>query len=541
MVGTTKWSKNAMEEVMQRDPSRSYATTPGLPAKTVSTLAELLPRAAAEYGERIAVIADGQPWSFTALDRLASKVAHALQRCGVGTGDRVSLCAPNSAVWIACYHGALRCGAVINPLNVLLTADEIDYSVRDCGARVLLASGEKLKALAARSFLPELYAAVALDNDGPDESIPFDAFVASQPDQFVPVSVRPDSLSTICYTSGTTGRPKGAMQSHFGVVFNAVMTGHMHGRAQGDVVLSALPCPHVYGNVVMNSALINGLTLVLYGRFQEQVVLEAIAKHRITIIDGVPAMYMTLLNHPALATSDLSSLRLCAVGGQTMPVAKMEAVKQRFGCSLLELWGMTELSGLGTTFFADRTLRTGSIGVPLPGVEVRIVDVNDPTQSLARGEPGELMVRGPIVMMGYFGNESATRETIEPDGWLHTGDIARMDEDGFVYVVDRKKDMILTAGYNIYPAELERVVAMHPAVAMVAVGAVPDEIKGEVPKAYVILKHDASATAEDLLVHCREHLAAYKIPRQVQFVSDLPKTSTGKIMRRALRTLDAAE
>jgi long-chain acyl-CoA synthetase len=328
------------------------------------------------------------------------------------------------------------------------------------------------------------------------------------------------------------------MQSHFSVAFNAAMTAHMHGRAQGDVVLSALPCPHVYGNVVMNSALLNGLTLVLHSRFEEQAVLESIARHRVTILDGVPAMYMTLLNHAALAAADLSSLRLCAVGGQTMPIAKMEAVKARFGCPIIELWGMTELAGLGTTFFADGAIRMGSIGVPLPGVEVRIADLNEATRTLAPHEPGELMVRGPIVMMGYFGNDAATRQTIEPDGWLHTGDIARMDEDGFVHLVDRQKDMILTAGYNIYPAELERVVAMHPAVAMVAVGPVPDEVKGEIPKAYIVLNRNASATAEEIIAHCREHLASYKIPRQVQFVSDLPRTSTGKLMRRSLRLLD---
>lgn len=526
---------------MQPAPSASYAATPDPPSVSVRTLAEVLPEAAARYGERIAVIADGQEWSFKALDQLASQVAHALQRCGVAAGERVSLCAANSAAWIACYHGALRCGAVINPLNAMLTADEIGYAVRDCNARVLLAGGDKLQALAARNLLPELRAVVALDRAGPDGSIAFDDFVASQPDWFPPAHVEPDSLSTICYTSGTTGRPKGAMQSHFSVAFNAAMTAHMHGRAPGDVVLSALPCPHVYGNVVMNSALLNGLTFVLHSRFQEQAVLEAIARHRVTIIDGVPAMYMALLNHPALATADLSSLRLCVVGGQTMPVAKMAAVRERFGCPLLELWGMTELAGLGTTFFADRPLRIGSIGVPLPGIEVRIVNRDDAARIMPRGEPGELMVRGPIVMMGYFGNESATSETIRPDGWLHTGDIARMDDDGFVYVIDRKKDMILTAGYNIYPAEIERVVAMHPAVAMVAVGAVPDDIKGETPKAYVILKHGASATAEEILIHCREHLAAYKVPRHVKFVRDLPKTSTGKLMRRALRTLDATE
>lgn len=531
-----------MTTVARYDASLSYASTPEAVQLMSKALAELLSMAAARYGEHTAVIADGQTWSFVALDRLAAKVAHALQHSGIRAGDRVSLWAPNSATWIACYHGVLRCGAVVNPLNVLSSPSEIAYAMSDCHSRALLAGSEKLHALTAHQLLPQdLAAVVAIDGQGPEGSLAFDAWIRDQSDVFAPVTAEPASLSTISYTSGTTGRPKGAMQSHLGPAFNAAMTAHMHNRTKGDVVLSALPLPHVYGNVVMNSALLNGLTLVLHSRFDEQTVLDSIMRHRVTIFDGVPAMYMALLNHPSLATADLSSLRMCAVGGQTMPVSKMDTVVERFGCPLLELWGMTELSGLGTTFFTTGPQRAGSIGTPLPGVEIRIADINDATRTQPRGVVGELMVRGPTVMMGYFGNDASTRDAIEPDGWLHSGDIAQMDDDGFVYVVDRKNDMIVTGGYNIYPAELERVIAMHPAVAMVAIGAAPDDLKGEVPKAYIVLKYGVNATTDEIMLHCREHLAAYKIPRQVQFVEDLPKTSTGKIMRRELHTLDKTD
>jgi long-chain acyl-CoA synthetase len=261
------------------------------------------------------------------------------------------------------------------------------------------------------------------------------------------------------------------------------------------------------------------------------------------MFEGVPTMYLYLLDHlGALETDqrpDVSSLTRCTVGGQTMAVAKMRAVEELLGCPLIELWGMTELAGLGTTHPSYGVNVHGSIGVALPYTEVRIAATDGAAVTLARGEIGELMVRGPLVMQGYFGNPAATAEAIEPDGWLHTGDVAYQDEAGHVFVVDRKKDMILTAGYNVYPAEIERVLSAHPAVSMVAVGAVPDETKGEIAKAYVVLRPGQEATADELIENCRAELAAYKVPRAVQFVADLPKTSTGKLMRRALRDLDS--
>jgi long-chain acyl-CoA synthetase len=329
------------------------------------------------------------------------------------------------------------------------------------------------------------------------------------------------------------------MLSHRNVVLNSALTANMHVRTSADTVVTALPCAHVYGNVVMNGAFLYGMTLVLLERFNEAEALNAIQHYKATMFEGVPTMYMYLLNYRELENYDLSSLTRCTVGGQTMPVSKMQDVEARFGCRLLELWGMTEIAGLGTTHPFYGINRHGSIGVSLPYVEARIAAVDDVSQTLPADEVGEFMVRGPIVMQGYYGNEKATVETIESDGWLHTGDLARMDPEGYIHIVDRKKDMILTAGYNVYPAELERVIAAHPAVAMVAVGSQPDELKGEIAKAYIVLKADAKIDEESVLSFCRERLAAYKVPRRVQFVSDLPKTSTGKILRRQLKTLDA--
>jgi long-chain acyl-CoA synthetase len=345
-------------------------------------------------------------------------------------------------------------------------------------------------------------------------------------------------LSTIGYTSGTTGHPKGAMQSHRAVFLNTAALFAIQTRTERDVMLSALPLPHVYGNIVMNGTFMSGGTLVLMERFDSGRALHAIEQHRVTVFDGVPTMYAMMLADPSMDQADLSSLRISVVGGQTMPIAKMEEWESRAGAPLLELWGMTELGGAGTANGVYAPNVHGSIGMALPGLEGRIAALDDARVTLPDGEPGELMVRGPFVMLGYYGNEKATRETIEPDGWMHTGDIALKDDEGHFFIVDRKKDLIITGGFNLYPAEIERVVASHPAVAMVAVGPVQDEIYGELARAYVVLRPGASATESEVIEHCRKHLAAYKLPRSVRFVPDLPKTSTGKVMRRELRKLD---
>jgi long-chain acyl-CoA synthetase len=305
-----------------------------------------------------------------------------------------------------------------------------------------------------------------------------------------------------------------------------------------DTVVTAVPCPHVYGNLVFNGAMMYGMKLVLHSRFDAAEILASIQAHKATMFEGVPTMYMYMLVQPEFAKFDLSSLTRCTVGGQTMPVAKMREVEKRFGCPLIELWGMTELAGAGTTCPSHGPRKLGSIGIALPYVEARIADAGDAATTMPRGEVGELMIRSPIVMQGYYGNEKATRETIEPDGWLHTGDLATMDEDGAIFIVDRKKDMINTGGFKVYPAEIERVIAAHPSVA-IAVGGQPDALKGEIAKAYVVLKPDAQPDADAILSLCHDQLAAYKAPRLIQFVADLPKTSTGKIMRRELRKLDS--
>ena len=266
--------------------------------------------------------------------------------------------------------------------------------------------------------------------------------------------------------------------------------------------------------------------------------LRSVERYRATMLEAVPTGFMYMLADPAIEKYDLSSLERLTCGGQTFPAATAAEVEEKFGATLLELWGMTELAGLGTTHAWLCERRLGSIGVVLPYIEARIGGLEDSAATMPAGEPGELLIRGPIVMMGYYGNEAATEAAMTADGWFRTGDVCTRDEDGFLWIVDRKKDMINTAGFNVYPAELERVLASHPDVSMVAVGGVPDAQKGELAKAYIVPRPGAAPDADDIIAHCRKQLAPYKVPRKIQFVADLPTNPTGKILRRELHTID---
>jgi long-chain acyl-CoA synthetase len=501
-------------------------------------LGQILARSAARFGAKPALVAAGRTFTYRQLHDLCDRAAGGLRELGVRPGDRVSLYSPNRWEWVVAYHAALRAGAVVNPINVMLTPEEVAFVLNDCGAAAIFTSGDKAEVIAGLTRdVPSLHRVISFDPTGGDVTA-FDELLGHPAAEQDGPRPAPADLSTIGYTSGTTGHPKGAMQSHRAVYLNTATLFALQARTDRDVMLNALPLPHVYGNIVMNGTFMVGATLVMMERFDPAQTLAEIARHQVTVFDGVPTMYAMMLADPSLPGTDLSALRICAVGGQTMPVAKMQEWEQRSGAPLLELWGMTELGGAGTSNCVYAPNVHGSIGFALPGLEARIGALDDASVTMPDGEPGELMVRGPLVMLGYYGNEEATKATIEPDGWMHTGDIATRDDEGHYFIVDRRKDLIITGGFNVYPAEIERVVAAHPAVAMVAVGSVPDETRGELARAYVVLRPGATATEAEIIEHCRPHLAAYKRPRSVRFVPDLPKTSTGKVMRRELKTLD---
>jgi long-chain acyl-CoA synthetase len=496
----------------------------------MSNLGQLLADAAARHGDKPLLICADGTFSFSEIDSLATHVARRLLSIGIGPGDVVGLWLENGWRWVAFYYGALRAGCIVTPLNAMLTADEVEFISRDCNARALVAETARGRPVCDRLNILLLDDLSTSGLFAPIDSVARTSFA----------TLGAEAIAAIGYTSGTTGRPKGAVLTHRAVLMNAWMTALMHGRSTADTAVSALPCSHVYGNIVLNSVVACGMTLVLLPRFEAATALEAIHRYRATMFEGVPTMYLRMLNEPSLARTDFGALRLCTVGGQTMPVASMQETERCFGARLIELWGMTELAGLGTTHPHNAPHRLGSIGVPLPLNEARVADAADFSRTLARGEVGELLIRGPSVMKEYLGNERATAETIEADGWLRSGDLVYQDPDGYYCVVDRKKEVILSGGYNVYPAEVERVIAEHPSVAMVAVGRMKDAELGELAKAYVVLRPGAASCAEQVIELCRTQLAHYKVPRSVQFVADFPRTSTGKILRRELHVLDDA-
>lgn len=498
---------------------------------------DILPFAAAKQPDKTALITATRSLTFGELDDLSSRAASGLRARGVQPGSTVSLYGPNTWQWIVAYHAVLRAGAVINPINVMLTPPEVAYILRDCQSVAVLTSDAQFDVLEGLTAdIDGVEFVLALDRHG---DTGFATLFDHEP-LTEASDVDPAALSTIGYTSGTTGHPKGAMQSQQSVLLNCALTATMHGRSAADVIVTALPAPHVYGNVAINGTLLAGGTVVLMERFQPEQALQLMAEHHATMFEGVPAMYSMLLSSASLAGADLSSIRVSTVGGQTIALSTIQRWQDRTGAPLLELWGMTEVAGLGTTHAVYAPLVPGSIGVSLPGVSLRVADLEDVSRDAEPGTPGELMVRGPIVMMGYFNNPEETAKTIEPDGWLHTGDIATVDATGHYFIVDRRKDLIITGGYNIYPAEIERVMAGHPAVSMVAVGPLKDEVKGELACAYVVVNDGANVTAEELIDYTRDKLAAYKRPRGIVFVPSLPATSTGKIMRRKLADMASA-
>ena len=329
----------------------------------LQSLGELLPAAARRFGDRTALVFGEREFSFRELDQLSNALARSLVALGVSPGDRVTLYAPKSWEWIVSYYGALKAGAVINPVNVMLTPAEVAFVTRDCGAKALIGSADKIAPALAAGVTG--LTTIVFGSQPVEGAVSFDTLIAG-PSEFEVVKVDALATSTIGYTSGTTGHPKGAMQSHRAVMMNVAAISQMHLRTPGDVVVSALPCPHVYGNVVFNGAMLCGMKLVLFPRFDPKECLAAIQTHRATMFEGVPTMFMYMLATPELPDYDLSSLTRCTVGGQTMPVSKMREVEERFGCPLIELWGMTELAGIGTTFPTYGPHKLGSIGVAPP-------------------------------------------------------------------------------------------------------------------------------------------------------------------------------
>ncbi|HZJ04825.1 MAG TPA: long-chain fatty acid--CoA ligase [Nocardioidaceae bacterium] len=397
----------------------------------VTTIGELLPEAARRFGDKTAVVVDSEEFSFAELEARSNRIAKGLVSIGVVPGDRVTLYGPNCWQWVVAYYAIAKTGAVANPISAMLTSEEVRYVVNDSGARVVVTSSDKGRPLLDLIGAGELSHVVVWDDDLGSAGTSLRQWVDEADDEFEPRPRDASDLGAICYTSGTTGHPKGAMQSVRSVLAAGVGTVLMGARGPGDRVTNSLPLAHVYGSCVLNAAMLAGSTLVMVPRFDAATVLSTIAEHQVTLMDGVPTAYYYLLAHQDFDQTDLSSLTRCWVGGQTLPAAKALEFTARSGCPIHEVWGMTELAGPASANPVVGPNKPGTIGIAFPGNAMRVVDIDDPAVVLGAGERGELMFRGPLVMDGYYGNDEATRRSIEPDGWLHSGDIATMDEDGY--------------------------------------------------------------------------------------------------------------
>ncbi|MGW3197332.1 long-chain-fatty-acid--CoA ligase [Streptomyces sp. NPDC001118] len=464
--------------------------------------------------------------TYAELDRLSAQAAALLRTEGLRTGDRVALMLPNVTEFVVLYYAVLRAGGIVVPMNPLLKERETAYHLRDSGAVLLFewhrAPGEGAAGAAAAGVR---HLAV--------EPAAFTVELACLEPQFQVTAAAGDDIAVLLYTSGTTGRPKGAALTHAGLRHNTeVNVTEVQRLTSDDVIVGCLPLFHIFGQTcTMNVAVYSGASLTLVPRFEPGAVLDAIARDRATVFEGVPTMYAALLQHPGAADTDVSSLRMCISGGASLPVEILHGFERRFGCMVLEGFGMSETSPVVSFNHPDRPRKPGSVGTPIRDVEVRLLDDNG--RDVAPGEVGELAVRGPNLMKGYWHRPEETAATV-PDGWLRTGDMARRDEDGYLYIVDRKKDLIIRGGYNVYPREIEEVLHEHPAVALAAVLGVPDERLGEEVAAAVVLRPGAEADTEELREFVRDRVAAYKYPRRLWLTDALPMGPSGKILKREI-------
>lgn len=490
-------------------------------------LANNLIDTARSWGDRPAIRLNDATLTYSELKRAALAVAGDLHARGVRPGDRVGIVLPNVPAFPILFYGILTAGAIAVPMNPLLKSREVAYYIDDSGMSLVYGSlgvSEVVSQAAQDAGIP----AVLVGDLGPAAQT-----LLGDPVQ-EPVARRAEDTAVLLYTSGTTGNPKGAELTHSNMSTNAATTVDTLIRTSpDDVILGCLPLFHVFGLTCgLNAAVKSGALLTLVPRFDAEVAIEVLERDGATVLEGVPTMYSAILNSPTAASADLSRLRCCIVGGAPMPVEVLRAFEKQFGCEVYEGYGLSETAPIACFNQAGTPRRAGTIGVSVRGCELRLVDDNGDLVS-DPGVPGEIEIRGENVMKGYWGRPEATEEAIV-DGWFRTGDIATRDGEGYYSIVDRKKDVIIRGGYNVYPREVEEVLYEHPAVAEAAVIGIADEHLGEQVGAAVALKPGVHAESAELVEFVRARLADYKYPRQIWFVSSLPKGPTGKILRRSV-------
>ncbi len=493
------------------------------------------------HGARPAILIEGSPWTFSALDAATDGLAASLSARGLVPGERIALYCPNGADFIVAYLGCLKAGAVVVPVNLLLSPREIAFMLRDSGARGLIFHATLAEAAAAAaSEAPGVVLRIGIgcDDDAPFLDGHLHQMLQAKPAPSPELVASNDAL--ILYTSGTTGRPKGAVLTHGNLTANALAVADVLGVESGvDRVLVVLPMFHAFaGTVGIVMPLLAGAAIVPVPRFDPQAITQAIGTHQASLFLGVPSLYAVLMRLPDAQVAAWRSVRVAISGGAAMPLALMEAFEARFGVPILEGDGPTECGPVTAVNPPAGPRKRGSIGPPIPGVEIRICDAEGHT--LPAGENGEVCVRSPAVMRGYWQQPEATAEAFFDD-WFRTGDLGWRDEDGYCYLVDRIKDLVISNGMNVYPRVIEEVLVRHPSVTEAAVVGEPHRSHGEIPVAYVTATPEHIPDTAVLKAWCREHLGSHEVPRRIEIVERLPKNAAGKILKRELRRAGEVE
>jgi long-chain acyl-CoA synthetase len=520
-------------------------------------LYQLLEITCVKYDENVATIFFDQKLTYGDLREQVRRLANALKGMGVKKGDRVALMLPNCPQFIISYYGVLEAGGVVVNVSPLHVERELKFEFNDSGSEILIyldLFDARIQAVKDASPLKRLIVTSITDymETPVDPSVTkgpytfwFREVVAGSTPEVPDIEIDPEvDLAALQYTGGTTGLPKGVMLTHRNLLANAMqcaLWGKEFSERGADVYLDVIPFFHSYGQTVgMNNAIMNAAAMVLIPQFEINMLLQAIRKYKPNFFPGVPTLYVAILSHPEALDYGVDKLRLCNSGAAPLPVEVIKQFRHISGGIFCEGYGLSEASPVTHSNPILGMKKVGSIGVPFPDTEAKIVDAETGTQELGPNEPGELIIRGPQVMSGYWEKPEETAVTLK-DGWLYTGDIGTMDEDGYFYIVDRKKDMIIAGGFNIYPREVDEVLYEHPKVREAVTVGIPDEYRGETVKVYIVLKEDIECTEEEIITYCRERLAAYKVPRMVEFRTELPKNMVGKILRRMLREEEIAK
>ena len=474
--------------------------------------------------------------TYEELNRQVDRLSYGLVRAGLHPRDVCVLMMPNSIDWAIVYYALAKVGAVVLPVNFLYRVGELEHIFKDSGARAFIGHKDYLEhPRQIMAHLTKMDLRIAQGVSPGQGFIPLEELFVDK-GAFHPYPTRDDDTWAIIYTSGTTGHPKGAMLTHYNLANNAMTVANMRSTDPNDVVFGVLPLFHIYGQTsAFNSSFYLGLTIRLWPHFEAEELFSAIEEEKSSILIAVPTIFNRLVELADLHPPRRSGLRFCISGGASLPVEVLRRFEDRFHTTIYEGYGLTECSPVCVENPFGRQTRPGSIGLPIPGFEARIV--NDRDEDVSTGAVGELIIRGPGVMKGYFNQPEATAETLR-GGWLHTGDLARMDENRYIYIVDRKKEMIIRGGYNVYPREIEEILYTHPDVVEAAVMGIPHPDLGEEVAAMVVLRQGTYTTSEELRQFVKERVAPYKYPRRIQLVKELPKSHTGKILKRAIRFED---